>query len=275
MENEIEEIKRVAREKKIDGLFLEITERSLLLYEPLKELDTLLCTVVFDNEIFNGLDVVVNWDTEAERIFEKQNYPDTQFFLGPRYVFLDKNFEKAAQRKERNEVRDILLTTGGVDENRLALKFIEWLPTNLSAKVSVVISDVCDYEKELKDLINKRKNEVNIEILQGRNSLFDEMVKTDIAISSAGLTSFELLTLGVPSFMVAVFEHQEKRCEHYHAKGAAICCTLAELNKGVFLENLNALLNSVDVRNKLTRNAQELFQRNNTLLEYLEGKMKT
>lgn len=168
---------------------------------------------VFSNYLFNGS--IVN-----EYHYYKKINKKSQIYTGPKYMILRKEFLN--KRKEysisKKEIRNILLTFGGSDELGLAQKFIHFFGKK-NYKVIIVIGPSF---KKIDMLIDHANKFDNIRIKTSVEDMASLFVKQDLVISSAGITSYELACLGVPSILIPVDKYQLPTAMNMESNGCAI-----------------------------------------------------
>jgi len=221
IEDEVEYLNNFIFSKKIDTIFLEITERKLEEYQNIT--DTVKKVAVnFDGYIPDNLDLVIDWDVEAENYFDKEKYPNTKFLLGAKYVILPKEFysEKIAKRKFRNIPKKVLIAMGGADELNFTQKIVEViLKSNLDLELNIIIGSGYEYRESLEKILEDGKLEFQIQ--ENIINMLDEYLNCDIAIGAGGLTSSELIASKTPAILIATYKHQIARCIYFDKVGWA------------------------------------------------------
>lgn len=139
---------------------------------------------------------------------EKEALP--KHFFGPDYFCAREEFLLHKEKQIGHEVKNVLISFGGVD------------PNNLTEKVLNAIYDFCKENKvEIKVVlgmgykpVSSLKSFPNIEIHRNIQSISDFMFQADIAFSSAGRTVYELALTGTPSIVMA---QNERELSHFFA----------------------------------------------------------
>lgn len=151
------------------------------------------------------VDIVVNYSFGfTEKDYEKvYGNTATKLFIGPQYAPVREVFrKKAGQYQVREELKKVLITTGSTNPNksleRLSKACREALP---NAEISVVVGNSATFNDEL-------VKELGLTLIKGVTDLSDYMLESDLVISAAGTTLYELCTLGVPTIAIPIVENQ-------------------------------------------------------------------
>jgi UDP-2,4-diacetamido-2,4,6-trideoxy-beta-L-altropyranose hydrolase len=149
--------------------------------------------------------VVVNGTVYAEEL----NYPKkigVDYLLGSQYIPIRKEFWDVPDKRIREHIETIMITFGGDDMR------------NLTPKVLRIIND--NFPSINKKVVIGRgfKNALQIEAQKDDKTYFihypdaegikQVMLESDIAVSAAGQTLYELARVGVPTIAVAVADNQ-------------------------------------------------------------------
>ena len=216
---EIEEINNYISSRKIDVVFFEITERPLTEYKGITDKAVKAC-INFDGLIPDDMSLVVCWDVNADKLFDRKRYPKTKFLLGPRYAILphDFNFAKIYSRSYKSKPEVLLVSMGGADELNFTQQIVDALIKKKTVlKLNVIVGWGYRHIKRLNESLGG--SGVEYEIEQNLTNMFDEFMNCDVAVSAGGLTSFELVATRTPSVLIAIHEHQIGRCEYFDKMG--------------------------------------------------------
>ncbi|HLD89001.1 MAG TPA: UDP-2,4-diacetamido-2,4,6-trideoxy-beta-L-altropyranose hydrolase [Candidatus Nanoarchaeia archaeon] len=252
--NEIEElnkIKKLVAVEKPFTLIIDLYNRSQDYFNELRKIPSKL--VVIDD--FAGIrldaDIIISNNFFANNL----NYNNFRgnILLGPKYAFLRKEFENFEERKITKDVKNLLIMFGGADNKNLTTKTLKILRNNGRNKIVVVgkiFSKIAELKKELK---HHKKFELYVDAI----NISELMKKSDIAISAAGTTMFELAATGTPTLAVAQVEHQKIVAEACEKAGFAINLGDDEHFQNYLLKYLDELSSS-EIRKKLSVSGQKL-----------------
>jgi len=148
---------------------------------------------------------------------EKQDYqayvPEHCLLLvGPAYALLssqytDARFAALSKRKNKNSVKNILVSMGGADPNNVTEFIIDALESiDEDLNISVVIGPHMKNQAAFED---KTKNYPHsIRFVSDVDNLSELIAEADLAIGAGGVSSFERCCLGLPTIMIVVAENQ-------------------------------------------------------------------
>lgn len=124
---------------------------------------------------------------------DKVNYPEKEgvdYLLGKDYIILRKEFWEIPEKNIKEEVKNIMITFGGMEHLSFSEKIVERI----------------------------RKKGFNINFVDSKKNLsatemIDLMLKADICISAGGQTTYELARVGVPTIGICFAENQKGNLE--------------------------------------------------------------
>ena len=141
-------------------------------------------------------------------------YPEKQVlknhYFGHDYFILRDEFIYSQQKSILREVKNVLITFGGVDPNNYTKKVIEIIfEYCLSNNIKITVIAGFGYDKY--DTI---KNFKNISILKNITNISKYMLEADIIFTSAGRTTYEIASIGTPTIVMA---QNERELTHFFA----------------------------------------------------------
>lgn len=151
--------------------------------------------------VHREVDLVLNYSLYADDAAYAGSYArcGADLLLGPAYAPLRREFWEPADRGCRDDVRDVLVTTGATNPGRSLERFAslarEAFP---SADIHVVVGSSAVFEGPADGL----------DLLGPQGSLLPLMRGCDVCVTAAGTTLYELSAVGVPSAAVAVVDNQ-------------------------------------------------------------------
>lgn len=221
IEKEIEFINNFIEEKEIDLVFFEITERKLSDYKTISS-QVKKVAVNFDGAIPDNLDLLIDWDVEADKYFEPKNYPNTKFLLGPKYVILPKEFysDKILSRETNFHNKRVLIAMGGADEFDFTTKVVKSIiSANLDVELNIIVGSGYEHKEKLDNIL--KSSRLKYELKQNIINMLDEYLSCDIGIGAGGLTSSEMVATKISPILIATYEHQIARCKYFDKMGWA------------------------------------------------------
>lgn len=130
----------------------------------------------------------------------------TTYLLGAKYIILRSPFEKVEKKIITKEVNHVLITLGGADTKYAILEiFSRICEKHLSIKFNVIM------ENSFQENQNIQKNKPkNVELFSNIDAELMKaiMVNSDLAITAAGQTIYELLATSTPFIAIKTVDNQ-------------------------------------------------------------------
>lgn len=150
------------------------------------------------------VDVLLNPNVDAEQKGYTQFKNVGKFLLGSSYCLLRDEFTNVSLRTAKEEVRDILITTGAADPKNITKTLLEWgRKIWINARFHLIIGSAFEKKEEWR----KKENE-RIKIYVSPEKMSEIMLQCDLAISAGGSTLYELAACGVPTIAFVYSENQ-------------------------------------------------------------------
>lgn len=137
------------------------------------------------------------------------DYPQKEgirYLLGRQYVLLRKELWDVPIREERDQVESFLITFGGIDFGDMTIRTLGLLRENWPDSIKNVI--VGPAFQNIEDIKMAADKGTRLFFSPLERKVKDIMIGSDIAISAAGQTLYELARIGVPTVAVTVAENQ-------------------------------------------------------------------
>jgi CMP-N-acetylneuraminic acid synthetase/spore coat polysaccharide biosynthesis predicted glycosyltransferase SpsG len=131
--------------------------------------------------------------------------PSATHLIGEKYFCLRDEFIHLTKKEYKKEIRSILITFGGVDENNLTvrtLRICSSLIKSRSIHVSIIAGPGYSHTKSLQEVISEEKLEDYVDWTTSTRRISDYMLSADVAITSGGRTVLELASIGVPTIVM-------------------------------------------------------------------------
>jgi len=153
-----------------------------------------------DYELCDAI-VVPNAHFQAEKYSEFK-----KIFWGWDWLLINKEVLKLKPKEKIPEqINSIIITTGGSDPKGMLFKILDKIK-NTNKEVLILVGDSFKHQKKLKNL-NLPKN-FKFEPFHPI-----KLLKGDIAISTFGISVYELIYLNIPVYCIGHNEENEKGCE--------------------------------------------------------------
>ena len=206
------EVLKIAKDLKVDWLITDGYHFNTGYQEIIKEAGYKLMSIDDIAECHYISDIILNQNIHATKeMYSAEEY--TNFFLGPEYSLIRREFLKAKQGFERiiaPEVTHILVTIGGADEHNITLRILHALNLleKFNFKIKVIMGALNPHYDEIVKFSKKNRN--SIEVLFNLSYELPELIKwADLAISSGGSIIWEYALFGTPTLVVVTAKNQE------------------------------------------------------------------
>ncbi len=189
-------------------------------------------------EYLGDLDLLINYSTDIDYNFYKQNYSaSTKLLLGPKYAPLREEFQSKAKRY-KDRIERVLLTTGNTDRDNTVGAILQKLMPVIDGTgivIDVVIGRMFDRKAFL---LKTYDNNSCLCFHENVRSMASLMNSCDLAISANGTTVYELSSVGLPTITFAMVPEQIKSAEALADLGVVDYC-------GRSFENQNACAETI------------------------------
>ncbi|MBU0599801.1 UDP-2,4-diacetamido-2,4,6-trideoxy-beta-L-altropyranose hydrolase [bacterium] len=218
------------------------------------------CLVTFD-DLGPGrhlADILVdaNIEEKATLAVSKEKSNVSLCLYGANYILLREEFEKRQRKKIKENVERILVTMGGSDSKGTTLKVVSALEEmSLNLEVIVILGKGFFLKERLLDLI-KRSSE-KYKVLSDEKDIFKYMEGADLAISSAGVTMFELACCGVPMVVIPYDEDQEKNTKQFLNQSLLVNLGSSDyVSQEKIFTAVNNLISNLEPRERMSKELQ-------------------
>lgn len=210
------------------------------------------------NKCKMDVDFIINQNINAFDLnYDKTVNDNTKLFLGTKYSMLREEFRKSFKNKFINkEVKNILLTLGGMDNNYNTLKILDKIADCRKA-IHVVIGSAFSQEL-VKKINNMKKIHKNIYTYENAN-MSKLMLKCDIAISACGSTLYELCAMRIPAIGIILADNQKYVAEKMKSLGLLFECFIIENINNINLSSiLEVLIENNTIRDNIIKKQRNL-----------------
>ena len=224
MEMEEEELKGVIDSQKAGFI---IVDSYFVTAKYLEDLKQVLPVIYFDDvfEFPYPVDLLVNYNIygtldKYQALYQDSDNPKPAFILGPEYAPLRREFQNIPERIQPEVVKNIAVSFGGADPERMAKAFLDTLKDRESAvkkcKVNMILGAM---EPDLKaiEAFSEETDwltlHVNISDMKG------VLTGCDLAVSAAGSTQYEICACQVPCINFSMADNQVPGGEEFGRRG--------------------------------------------------------
>lgn len=225
-----------------------VTERYLTTINSLSKTAFLDDLQLFDYPV----DLLVNYDVmsgETLPAYQTAYQNSGQLLLGAAYAPLRPQFQNNPITV-REQVKNILVTTGGSDPSHFCLRFLQSVKENSSMwpflatdiRLHLVIGKLNTDKTALYGLSD------GLPLLKLHENVTDMaslMRNCDLAISAAGTTLYELCALGIPAISFTMADNQIAPARAFDAAGAIPCAGDIRREPGAVMHSINTFVTSM------------------------------
>ncbi|KGK86067.1 UDP-2,4-diacetamido-2,4,6-trideoxy-beta-L-altropyranose hydrolase [Clostridium sp. HMP27] len=216
-----------------------------------------------DERICNyfNVDFLINQNIYARNFDYKVNL-DTELMLGNKYIILRDEFRNLKKKEIKKNVKNIMVTVGGSDNNNYTENIIKSLKKLTNVILYVIVGPAFNHIENL-----KQYESYNVKLCFNAD-MAKIMKECDLAIASCGTTLYELAAAGTPTIGIVVAENQVLAAETMDFKG---------IIKSSNLENLyNDIINlTYKERKKMSYKGRDIVDGMGVdrIVEFIEGRL--
>lgn len=204
-------------------------------------------------------DLLLNQNIDATEMMYAGK-ADASLLLGTRYALLRKEFLQHTNRMRviPKIATNILVSLGGSDPQNataLVLKALDFI-TETKLKVNLIVGGENPHTGELRETAAHSPH--TITFLQNVTDMPSPMAEADLAISAAGSTSWELLSMGLPFITGILAENQVGIARELGNRNLAVNVGwYREITEASLGEKILALLRNPEARRKMSERGKK------------------
>lgn len=206
------------------------------------------------------VDGVINYNAFADKETYETIYGQcdkVRRYIGPSYVPLRPQFA-GRDYQVREQVQQLLVTTGGGDRENIAGRILERLEA--TACTIHVISG--PYNPHGDWLARYAQEHPHVALHRQVEEMADLMLQCDLAVTAGGTTVYELCALGVPFVCFSYAENQEALVDYAGRRGIGLDAGKYHHDAGKTLDNIGRLAAQAAAdwqqRRQMSQRAREL-----------------
>lgn len=205
-----------------------------------KELKSLGVAVINFEDLGDGAkyaDMVIN------AIYPEDEIMPNHYF-GSKYYLLRDEFILRAPIEVKPDVRNILITFGGVDPNNYTTKVLGAI-VGYCAQRNIEITVIAGFGYQAYETLEEF---AGISLIRDVPNIAEYMGRADIIFTSAGRTTYEVASLGVPTIVLAQNEREMTHCFATMENGFLNLGLGTEVSEDAILNRLSHLAESLEAR---------------------------
>jgi UDP-2,4-diacetamido-2,4,6-trideoxy-beta-L-altropyranose hydrolase len=160
--------------------------------------------------------IVVNGSANSWKL----NYPKKKnviYFLGTQYSPIRREFWNCSKKIIKKYINKILITFGGSDSRNITPKVLKLLQTTYPDKIKIVI--IGKGFNNIRKIQEAKDSNTKLIYFPNARRMKSLMQESDLAVSAAGQTMYELAAVGVPAIAVVVARNQINNARGWHTIG--------------------------------------------------------
>jgi len=263
IEAESKKIREILKLYSISTIILDVRELGEKL--PKQLFSTNLIVISIDDAWIKNVysDFIINV-TGIEK-YSKYTFKNqlTKSYFGNNYFITKKNFSQ--NKKSLNTIflkkkYNVTITMGGSDPNDLTKWILETLLDIPILSLTIILGPFYTKTKSLMKLISDQNN---CKIISSPSNIWTIFKNSDLVITNAGSTLFELTMQGVPNLSIVAFRHQKPYAEYFSQRGSTINLGSKSNISKTFLKNtVIELLENVHLRKKMSKIGPKIIDGN-------------
>lgn len=224
----------------------------------LKALSQKKRTVCIDDYLrIRPVEAIINYNVYAEtKEYRTEGDIDIpKLILGPSFAPLRSMFQNISPITIKDKAEKILFLAGGSDPEHAAIKFVCELKNHEDDfNYTIVVGSLCGDYEDIKEMADASEGRINV--LRNVADMNRLMLDSDIAISAAGSTLYELCVCGVPTVNYVLADNQILAARSFEEKEAMIYGGDIRERED-FYNHIYSLLNNLSKDKVLRRNLSE------------------
>jgi len=218
-------------------------------------IDDAWCKKAYADLVFNGT-VIKDFQK-----YEKIN-KFSKLFLGPSYFITNPNFH--THKKQLIEIRKkkkytITISIGGYDPKDLTTKIVGILQLLSNIKLKIIMGPFFTRQKRLENLVKKNKN---MKLIYSPRKIWKEFKQSDLVISNAGNTLYELAIMRVPTLCIFGLHEKAYVKEFFNLGFAKNLGDRNKLNLDKIRKEVISILNNTKERKQMCSSSSHINFKN-------------
>ena len=224
--DEVREITNTLEKEGFRHLILNLLHRSPQYYGHLHEAFASTCVILDDSELREIPATCLNFSiTQDLAYYERAKAYKTAYLIGPEYFLFNGLIQSFTPVRIERDVRAIFINQGGSDPFGLTAKILAAIgPLELHQQIRVVMGGALQecHQKSLETLMRDLPGNYRFHFNIPQKEMYSIMQESDMAISAAGNTLYELAFLGVPTLIISHHDKHDRVARAFHEAGAAV-----------------------------------------------------
>ena len=204
-------------------------------------------------------------DIDYRGLYEGEGLCVPRLLLGPTYAPLRDVYRDVPKRMVAKECKNVLISTGGSDPLSVAKRLVDYLQSNPAEDGLCFHFLVTPLNRDREYLFQLPVDPSRIVIHDRLNCLKDIILASDLAVSAAGSTMYELCACGLPTINYILADNQIPGCQAFARLGYMDSCGDLRGHE----EQIGGLIYTAVL--KLSKNYEERKRMAEAMQSYVDG----
>lgn len=258
--NRIADLIASLKHGQIDLLIIDSYDVNIQLFLDIKPYVKKICYIDDINKFTHPVDILLNGNINAQDLDYQKHNSNQLMLIGTEFTLLRNEFKDIPERKINKEVKSIMITSGATNPDNVVEKIIKILldDENLrNLKINVIVGSSFENVQELRKVSGENPNIILHEKVKEISKV---MLESDVAISTAGSTLYELCSCGTPTISFVIAENQQELANRMDKLGYIKCLGwYNEFKSGELTSQLKQLIKDIRKREIISKRMQNLI----------------
>lgn len=278
MEEELAQLLNLLRTKRPSTLFVDSYYVTAPYLSALQDTcRRISCKLVYIDDILSfpyPCDILLNYniygpdkEQEYKNMYQAAGIRPPRFLLGPSYAPLREEFQNLPKRAVKKEARNVLVSTGGSDPEHIARDLTLYL---ISHPADVKRLDfhfvIGAMNEDLEQIRQITASSPNIFLHVNVDNMGELMCRSDLAVSAAGSTLYELCAAQTPTITYILADNQIPGAKGFERHGILRCAgdarTLKDGLPGRLTDEILRLVEDWEARAEIARRQKTVVDGN-------------
>lgn len=196
--------------------------------------------------------IIINSIYSLKKKILKKNYPKgIKIYQSLKYLPLKKEFNKKFSFKRKENLKNIIVLTGGADYNNLSLRLLSFLKKYKKIKIKLLTGKAYN---NFKALLKLKKKYSNLRIIKHSKNIIEHLNKSNLIISTGGNVMFETLVCRKTAAIIQNYYHQKYAINFFNKKK---CIFFIGTSKRINFKLIDDIINNFREKRLLLKKAPE------------------
>lgn len=193
-------------------------------------------------------------------------HPPKNHVFGYQYVVLRDEFILSPYKQITKDVKRILITFGGIDEQDMTRRTLEALNLlKIDAEIRVILGFGYKWTKALQTTLKElQQNGMKVQVLQDIKTMAQQILDADLVITSNGRTVYEITAIGTPCISISQNKREAKHLFTKICDGILDLGLATQLTQQELAQAIAKIVKSYRERKQMNRNMREFNLRGGT-----------